>query len=220
MIGIELISNEIPTLRHTDAGDVALRIMDELKITHIPVLKHNNFVGVVSEDDLLSKTDLSQSLTDLFDHLPRPYVFGKTHLYEVVKIAANDHLSVIPVLDENDRYLGSIRVTDLLYHLATAESIKEQGGIIVLEMNEIDYSLAQIAQIVENENGKILSSLILSNTHSKKMELTLKINLLDLGGIIQALERYNYMVKASFQRNSFDDNLKDRYDELMKYLNI
>ena len=220
MIGIELISDDIPPLRYTDSGETALQWMDEFKVRHLSVLKKESFVGLVSEDDLLNKSDLKQPLTVLFDHLPRPYVVGTSHIYEVLNIAAIDHLTVVPVLDSEENYLGCIGIAGLMQRLAATNSIKEQGGIIVLEMSHTDYSLAHISQIVESENAKILSSFITSNPLSQKLELTLKINRLDLGRILRALERYDYKIKASFQRNSHDDDLKDRYDELMNYLNI
>lgn len=220
MIGIELITDDIPPLRHTDSGETALQWMDEFKVRHLSVLKNESFVGLVSEDALLDKSDLSQELTVLFDHLPRPYVKGTSHIYEVLNIASIDHLTVVPVLDDEENYLGSIGISSLMQRIAETGSIKEQGGIIVLEMSDSDYSLAHISQVVESENAKVLSSFITSNPLSKKLELTLKINRLELGRILRALERYDYQVKASFQRNSYDDDLKDRYDELMNYLNI
>jgi CBS domain-containing protein len=220
MIAIELISEEIPPLKHTDTGEVALRWMEEFKVSHLAVLKGENFVGLVSEDDLLDKNDLSQTLHELFVHLPRPYVKGVSHIYEVLAIASDDHLTVVPVLDEEENFLGSIGIVTLMQRIAETGSIKETGGIIVLEMNDADYSLGQISQIIENENAKVLSAFITSSPSSKKLELTLKLNIVELGRIIRALERYDYHIKASFQRNSHDDDLKDRYDELMKYLNI
>jgi len=220
MIGIELITDDIPPLKHTDTGETALQWMDEFKVRHLSVLKNESFVGLVSEDDLLDKSDLSKPLTVLFDHLPRPYVKGTSHIYEVLNIASIDHLTVVPVLDAEENYLGNIGVSNLMQHIAETGSIKEQGGIIVLEMSDTDYSLAHISQVVESENAKVLSSFITSNALSKKLELTLKINRMELGRILRALERYDYKVKASFQRNSHDDDLKDRYDELMNYLNI
>lgn len=220
MIGIELITDDIPPLRHTDTGERALQWMDEFKVNHLSVLKGESFVGLVSEDDLLDKSDLSQALTVLFDHLPRPYVKGTSHIYEVLNLASIDHLTVVPVLDAEENYLGSIGISSLMQKIAETGSIKEQGGIIVLEMSDTDYSLAHISQIVESENAKVLSSFITSNANSKVLELTLKINRIDLGRILRALERYDYKVKASFQRNSYHEDLKDRYDELMNYLNI
>lgn len=220
MIAFELISEEIPPLRHTDSGVMALQWMEEFKVTHLPVLKNENFVGLVSEDDIYDKGNPELSLHELFVHLPRPYVQGNVHLYEVLAKVSIEHISVLPVIDDEENYLGCISVTDLMQKIANTGSIKEAGGILVIEMNSVDYSMAQIAQIIEGDGGKILSSFITSKPSSKKIELTLKINKLELGSVIRSFERYDYTVKASFQKSSYQDDLKNRYDELMKYLNI
>ncbi len=104
--------------------------------------------------------------------------------------------------------------------IANTASIKEIGGIVVLEMNRVDYSLSQIAQIVESENAKILSSFIMSSIDSTKIEVTLKIAEVDLSRIIRSFERYDMVVKASFQRSTDQDDMQFRYDALMNYLNI
>lgn len=220
MRAFELISEEIPPLKHTDTGDLALQWMEEFKVTHLPVLKNEDFVGLVSESDLYDKGYTEKTLHELFVHLPRPYVSANSHLYEVLTRIAQEHITVVPVIDEEENYLGCIAQEKLIQHIAETGSIKESGGIIVLEMNTIDYSLAEIAQIVEGENAKILSSFISSTPDSKKVDITLKINQMELSRIIRSFERYDYTVKASFQKSSYHDDLKNRYDELMKFLNM
>jgi signal-transduction protein with cAMP-binding, CBS, and nucleotidyltransferase domain len=56
-MALELICEEIPYLTHLDTGEKALLWMDELKVSHLPVLKNGNFVGVLSENDVLDKID-------------------------------------------------------------------------------------------------------------------------------------------------------------------
>jgi predicted transcriptional regulator len=220
MIAIELISEEIPPLKHTDSGDTALQWMEEFKVTHLPVLKNENFVGLVSETDIFDKGYPEKTLHELFVHLPRPYVKGNAHIYEVLHRVSLEHISIVPVLDDEENYLGCISQEKLVQKIAETGSIRENGGIIILEMNSIDYSLAQIAQIVEGESAKILSCFISSTPDSTKIEVTLKINQMELSRIIRSFERYDINVKASFQKSSHEDDLKNRYDELMKYLNI
>ncbi|HRP51986.1 MAG TPA: CBS domain-containing protein [Fluviicola sp.] len=220
MIAKDVITDEIPPLIHTDTGEKALIWMEEFKVSHLPVLKNGNFVGLVSESDILDKKDLELSLDKLFDHLPRPYVFENAHFYEVLAKISEHKISVLPVLDNSEQYLGCTSVFRLMNLIANTASIKEVGGIVVLEMNQIDYSLAQIAQIVESENAKILSSFIMTSSDSTKIEVTLKISEIDLSRIIRSFERYDMVVKASFQRSKDDDDLQFRYDALINYLNI
>lgn len=220
MKALELISEEIPPLTHTDSGEKAIRWMDEFKVSHLPVLKNGNFVGVISESDILDKLNLEDTLDKLFDHLPRPYVSKEAHIYEVLAKISEHKLSVIPVLDTDEKYLGCISIHHLTTLIANTGSIKENGGIIVLEVNSIDYSMAQIAQIVESNNAKILSSYIMSPSDSNKLEVTLKINQVELASIIRTFERYDYVIKASYQKSRNDDDVQFRYDALINYLNL
>jgi acetoin utilization protein AcuB len=218
MIAKDLITDEIPPLKHTDSGETALRWMDEFKVSHLPVLKNDNFVGLISETDILDRQDLTQSLDVLFDHLPRPYVKEGAHIYEVLFKVAEHKISVIPILSEEEKYLGCTSIHQLIQLIANTGSIKEQGGIIVLEVNQNNYSLAQIAQIVESNNARILSSYIMSSPDSTKLEVTLKINQIELDRIIRTFERYDYTISASFQKSAFDDDLQLRYDALLNFL--
>lgn len=220
MTAKDLITDEIPPLNHTDTGEIALRWMDEFKVTHLPVLKNGNFVGLISESDILDKMDLEESLDKLFDHLPRPYVLASAHIYEVLFRVSEQKISVVPILDEDETYLGCTSIHQLVTMIANTGSIKESGGIIVLEVNQNDYSLAQIAQIVESNNAKILSSYIMSSPDSTKLDITLKINQVELGRILRTFERYDYVINASYQKSSFDEDLQMRFDSLINYLNM
>jgi acetoin utilization protein AcuB len=220
MTAKDLITDEIPPLKHTDTGEIALRWMDEFKVTHLPVLKNENFVGLISESDILDKMDLEESLDKLFDHLPRPYVKANAHIYEVLFKVSELKISVIPILEEDETYLGCTSIHQIVTLIANTGSIKESGGILVLEVNQSDYSLAQIAQIVESNNAKILSSYIMTSPDSTKLEVTLKINQVELDRIIRTFERYDYIISAAYQKSNFEDDLQLRYDALMNYLKM
>lgn len=220
MRAVTLITDEIPPLMHTDSGEKALNWMEEFKVSHLPVLKNGNFVGVISESDLLDQADLEMTLDKLFQHLPRPYAYEGDHIYQVLAKIAEFKLSLIPVLDIQEKYLGCTSVHHLLTLIANTGSIKENGGILVLEMARNDYSMAEIAQIVEGNDAKILSSYIMSSPDSTNIEVTLKINTIELDRIIRSFERYEYIIKASFQKSQYAEDLKFRYDALMNYLNF
>jgi len=216
----DLISEYIPPLKHTDTGEMALRWMDEFRVSHLPVLKQNNFVGIVSETDLLDKTDTSKTLDELFDVLPRPYVLEHNHLYDMMKLFSETKCTVIPILNEKEIYLGSASLIDVMSYMATMAGITDSGSVLVIEVSERDYSLAHIAQCVETNNARLLSAFITSHPNSSKIEVTLKINQNDLARIIQTFERFEYTVVGTFHKDSYYDDVQQRYDELMKFLNI
>ncbi|MCO4814278.1 MAG: CBS domain-containing protein [Flavobacteriales bacterium] len=220
MIAIDLINDEIPPLKHSDTAEKALNWMDEFKVSHLPVLKDGNYVGMVSENDILDQLELHKTLDELFQHLPRPSVLRQDHIYQVLSRISELNLTVITVLDKDEKYLGCSNVQHLMSLIAKTGSIRENGGILVIEMAAIDYSLAQIGQIVESNDAKILSSYIMSSPDSTNIEVTLKINKIELDRIIRTFERYDYTIKASFQKSGNLNDMKFRYDALMNYLNL
>lgn len=220
MRAIDLITEEIPPLTHTDTAEKALAWMEEFKVSHLPVLKNGNFVGVISESDILDMMDLDKTLDVLFQHLPRPYALDSDHIYQVLAKISEAKLSVIPILDHQENYIGCTTVHQLMSLIANTGSIKEAGGILVIEMAASDYSMVQIAQIVESNDARILSSFIMSTPDSTNIEVTLKINTIELDRIMRTFERYDYVIKASYQKSQAQDDLQFRYDALMNYLNL
>jgi len=216
----ELISEIIPPLKFSETGEKALNWMNEFRVSHLPVVAKNEYIGLISENDIYDMPDPKMKLKDYFTNLPKPFIYSDRHVYEIMKMIADLKITVVPILDENNEYVGC---TDLLYlmsQITAINSIKEVGGILVLEMNEHDYTMTQIARIVEENNAKILSSYITSLPDSTQIEVTLKINTTDLDRIIQTFNRYDYTVKASYQKGRLQEDLKKRYDELINFLNM
>jgi len=221
MVAKDLISEVIPSLKTSDLGQTALNWMEIFRISHLPIVNNQDFLGLISDADIY---DMNQPEEPIGNHeltLFKPYVDAEQHIFEVIGLAARLKLSVVPVLDSNNHYKGVITSADLIRHLAGISSMDQPGGIIVLELIERDYSLSQIAQIVESNNVKILSMYITSPSESTKLEVTLKVNTGDLVSIIRTFERYNYEVKTWVSTDdSMDRFYSERFDLLMKYLNI
>jgi acetoin utilization protein AcuB len=221
MVAKDLISDIIPSLKTSDTGQTALNWMEIFRVSHLPIVNNQDFLGLISDTDIY---DMNQPEEPIGNHeltLLKPFVKDEQHLFEVIGLAAQLKLSVVPVLDNHGHYNGVITTTDLLRYMAGLSSMDQPGGIIVLEMIERDYSLSQIAQIVESNNVKVLSMYITSPAESTRLEVTLKVNTTDLLAIIRTFERYNYEVKTWVTTNdSIERFYSERFDLLMKYLNI
>lgn len=220
MLAKDIITHDIPPLKTSDTGLKALTWMEEFKVSHLPIVNNQDFLGLISDADVLDMNAPDEAIGSHQLSLLRPYVKENEHIYEVIKLVHKLTLSVIPVLDMEDRFLGTISLQGLVKSFADMAAVKEPGGVVVLEMNHHDYSLSEIAQIVEGNDAKILSCSVTSASDSTKMEVTLKINKTDLSPILQTFGRYDYHVKASFHQSEFNDEMKDRYDSFMNFLNI
>ena len=220
MLAKDLITDEIPPLKVTDTGLMAINWMDEFKVSHLPIVKNHEYLGLLSDTDVLDLNITEAQIGKSKLSLIRPFVFENQHIYEVIKMISNMKLTVLPVLNEHQHYVGLIPATSILHQFAILAATREPGGMIVLEMNVHDYSLTQIAQIIEGNDAKVLSCYVNSLAESTKIEVTLKINKEDLSGILQTFHRYNYTVKASFHQSEFSEDTKNRFDSFMNYINI
>ena len=135
-------------------------------------------------------------------------------------IFAENNITALPVLDDNDQYLGVIGQEQIVKALRKITNASEPGGVIVLGLNIRDYSMVQVAQIVESEGAKILSAYTSTQENSLKMDLILKINKSDLSPLIASFDRFNYEIKASFHESAHEEDLQSRYEQFLKYLNI
>jgi CBS domain-containing protein len=220
MIAKDLISYNVPPLKTTDTGDKALQWMSDFYVRHLPIVEEDQFVGLIGEDDIMDLSNLELPIKAYELSLQRPFVNADEHIYETIKIFVNLQLSILPVIDSNNTYLGIITQDSLLNYFAQSASLQQTGGILIIEMNTRDYAMSEIARIVESEGSSILSSFVTSRLDATKVEVTLKINRQNLSAIIGTFQRYGYIIKASFQENEYSQNLKERYDSLMSYLNV
>jgi Mg/Co/Ni transporter MgtE len=220
MLVSDLITDEIPPLKHTDTVELALDWMEQFKVSHLAVVKNRELIGLVSEHDLMDYNHPEESLQELKMSMLKPIIHNYQHTYDLLKLMMSFNLTLVPVLDDKEQYKGCITLKGLLRNISQMASVQNPGGVIVLEINQADYSLTQIANIVEGNDAKILSVHVSSIPESTKMEVTLKVNKEDLSRILQTFYRYNYIVKASFQNSDIENSLKNRLDEFLHFLNI
>lgn len=220
MLAKHLITDGILPLKTSDTGRTALSWMEDFRVMHLPIVNSEGFLGLISEFDIYSFNDFDEAVGNHHLSLSKPYVFDFQHLYDVMSLMQQNQLTLIPVVDSHENYLGSITLQSLLDNFALSLSVNDPGGIIVLEMSAVDYSLSEISRIVESNDAKILSVFISTDPDSTQLDVTLKLNRIDMASVIQTFNRFEYTIKAAFNEQSDNNDLRERYDSLMNYLNI
>jgi len=220
MIALDLISDAIPPVKTSDSIQKVLDRMVEFRLNHLPIVNDLQFLGLISEEDMVEAFDYNSPIGALSLSLLNPYVLESQHIYDVIRVFFEQKVSVVPVLDHKMDYLGLISINSMTEHLATITSVSNPGGIIVLEIGNRDNSLAHISQIVESENAQILSSYTNQMANSTKMEITLKVNKVDISQIVSSFLRYDYVILATYNFSDKNDSSSNRFDSLMNYLNI
>lgn len=221
MIAEELINQMIPPLKTADSVEKAVRWMEEFRVNQLPVVKNRQYLGMVSEEAIIENMDRSTPLAQVPLGFEEVFVQHYQHFYTVMEVAIRNKIQVVPVLDEHQEFLGVITVNDTIAAFGQMSALQGQGGILVLNMNERDYSLSEISRHVEENNAKILSAYVSPDElDGYKIKVTLKINTMDLNRIIATFERFNYRIIAQFHDAAELKDDQDRLDLLMKYINI
>lgn len=190
----------------------------DIPFSHFPVLEDGIYIGCIIKDDL-ETFDGDKKVTDYRFTLEPFFARTKMIWLDVLEVFAKNHTNLVPVLDENNAYVGYYEIEDIIKFFHETPFLKEQGGILVVQKGTLEYSMSQVAQIVESNNGKLLG-LFISEANAEYIQVTIKISLGAMNDIIQTFRRYNYEIISEHQEDNYINNLKERSDYLDKYLSI
>lgn len=219
MEAIDLITDSIPVIKTSDTGENALNLMELYRVSHLPVVNSEVLLGVVSDEDVYNLSKPEEPIGNHKLSVGKVSVTANTHIYEIITTFSQYDLTILPVLNNDNKYIGAITLRDLVRMFSDLLASGGPGGIVVLEFRDMKFSMAEIARIVEDENAKILSSYLHHCNVNDVFKLTMKINREDLTSILKAFERYNYNVKTWYMHEGkLDSMIQDRFDSLMRYL--
>ena len=219
MLNKEIISASVPTLNLNDSVSQALELMTEFHVSQLPVVNDEKYVGLVFEEDLLNanEQDLIQTLENRFSRIA---VHSNTHFIESIQAAHDYDLTVIPVMDKEQEFIGSITAIELLKSYAKISGASEPGGVIVLELEQRNFSFSEISKLVETNDAQITQLNTYWDNSSETFLVTLKINKFEISDIVATFQRYEYQIKYYFGEELYENELRNNYDHLMNYLNI
>ncbi|CAM2806284.1 CBS domain-containing protein [Flavobacterium frigoris] len=216
------ITNYITTdFKAIDSQDTISSVkdfFDDLTFSHFPVVEEGVYIGSISSEDI-ETFDNDKKVIDYRYTLASFFTRTDSIWLEVLEVFAKNHTNLIPVLDENNSYIGYYEIDDIMSFFHQTPFLKEQGRIIKVKKGVLDYSMSQITQIVESNDGKLLG-LFISESDVDSVEVTMKISLGAINEIIQSFRRYNYEIISEHQEDNYINNLKERSEYLDKYLNM
>jgi CBS domain-containing protein len=215
----DLISATIPTLNLSDTVLQALDLMQEFHVVHLPVVAEDKYLGLVFEDDLMN-TDDRVALQTIETHFSKVAVRANSHFIEAVQILNDYNLSLVPVIDKENEFLGSIAAIDLLKELGKTTGASEPGGIIVLEMEQRNFSFSELSKLVETNDAQITQLNSYWDNNTSSFFVAIKINKFEISDIVATFQRYDYHIKYYFGEELYENELRNNYDHLMNYLNI
>ena len=220
MLTRELLSQTIPYLKPDDKVYYALELMNENHVTHLPVVEGEKYAGIISEEDLLQVDNSHAELKTLEQSFSGASVRGDEHFLKAIQVAAENGLSIIPVVEGENEMAGVVVYSDLLKYASEFMSLNEPGGLIVLEMDNNQYAFTEISKLVETNDAQITQLNTTTNPDTGTIIVTIKVNKPDISDIVATFQRYDYNVKYYFGEESYENELHNNYKNLMHYLKI
>ena len=220
MLAQELINNILPQLQLTDTVSKALQLMSDFKITHLPVISEDKYLGMIGEDDLLDEENKKITI-EFFqnDFIPASINYNK-HFLNAVTISSQYQTNIIPVVTETNEFVGAISGQELLAALGNFSGANETGAVIVLEMERSNFSISEISRIVESDGAVILHLNITIKPDTSLLQITIHLNKREISVIIAAFERYDYTISYYSGEQMFENEIDNNYRHLMNYLDI
>lgn len=220
MLTRELQSQTLPSLHLSDKVYQALQLMNDNQVTHLPIVDGEKFVGIISEDDLLQAENDSSPLSELQQSFSNTSVKEDEHFLKAIQLAAENGLSVVPIVSEENELAGTVAYNDLLKHASEFMSLNEPGGLLVLEMESNQYSFNEISKLVETNDAQITQLNTSNDPETGMMQVTIRINKPEVSDIVATFQRYDYTVKYFFGEELYANEIRNNYDNLMNYLKI
>jgi predicted transcriptional regulator len=215
----DYIQNKINPLNLKSSVKTAKKLFDNYAITHFVVVENTKILGCFAQDDLLQIESESDELVG-YSHLLNSFFADKeASVLELLKIFADNDTTLIPVINAEKEYLGYYNLSDVLEVFSMSPFMTDNSETLIIEKTKNDYSMSEVSQIVESNNGKLLGVYV-SGNQGDLVQITLKISTEDIHEIMQTFRRYDYKIISIHENDIYLEDLKNRSDYLQKYLEM
>ena len=215
---VDIIKKDIVPSHIEDIAINILASMEEYKTHALPVVNGDNkFLGIIEEENILNMESIQQSLQFAQNHFKNIFTFLESHIFEAIRIMAEHNIYILPVINKNLQYVGYVTAIDILKKIGQSNITVNETNIIVLSLTSKNYSIYEISRLIEENNGKLLT--LWHETIEEKLNLHLLVTSTNTKAIIKTLERYDYIVAKTFLEKSNSENLDERFESFIKYLN-
>ena len=194
MLVRDLPSSSLPWLQTSDTVSEALQLMQDHHCEQLPVVESGQYVGLVTEEDLLEHASAADTVASLLPLLATPAVSSDQHFLQALSLATGQQLTVVPVLGDEKELVSLLTLPVLMQELARFMGLQEGGGLIVLEREANHYSFGEISKLVETNDAQVTQLNTYNDPQSGIIQITLRINKPEIADLVATFQRYDYKV--------------------------
>lgn len=217
MIDKQLIHSNYEKLESGMTVSEALKCFDISGHTELPLVTDGAYLGLVFRRQIASIEDQNTLMSSLDLKALEVSIYPDERLVTALKLMMNSGIGLLPVIDHSQEMLGTLHVADLWIEFAKRSSFMGDGSWIVLSMNRKDYSLSELAHLVESHRLIIVFHFVQYHEGMSTVDVHLKVNRENVNELLQTFQRYGYKVTGVIQPQKFTDDWEGRFEELMRF---
>jgi acetoin utilization protein AcuB len=214
MLMLSHLNYDLPVLRLTDSVAKALKTLRAQGVNALAVVENKQYIGLVSAEILSQALSPEQFLSDLKNH------FSSFRMEEEEDVLASlpwfdePSCDIIAITNADNQFRGYLTKTEVGNLLLNSGVENKNGGIIRIPFQASRDSLSTIIRIIEEENGFVVRSFF------QEPNVVLQVQTETFGKIISNLERHGIFIEKAFVFGEQLEVDQDRFDHLMRFIDL
>ncbi len=217
MFVTDYISKDYPAFYASDLIEEANDIAVDFGFSHVFIKKRGVYQGAISQVFLEDSPE--GELNSLKVHFEKFAVRADMSIMDTVKLFNSFNANVLPVISEEEKYLGYLSRDDVFAEFSKYPLFSESGVLLTIETNNKYYSLTEISKVVESHNTRLYGCFV-SRVLEDAVQIIVKVGADNLSSITETYERFGFKVLFHDLDTDRDHMMKDRFNFFNKYLEI
>jgi CBS domain-containing protein len=215
----QLIETNFESIDFHGLVSIAIGKLEKFQSRYLPVLDQGQYMGMVSEDDLLD-AEPTEEISSLQRFFIKPLVRTGDHFMLALRVRVKFGIDSVPVVNEKNELEGIIGIENMLDHITQMTGAADIGSMLVLEISRHDYALGEINRLVESNDAMIMHLNTIADSNSDHIQVVLRINKEEVSDIVATFQRHEYHVLYYYGEESYGNTLQANLDHLFTYLNV
>lgn len=211
----DYISKDYPAFNSSDRIEEASEMAKEFGYSHVFVKKKGVYQGAISQSFLEESPE--GTLGSLEVHFDKFAILDDGNLLDSISLFHTFNANIVPVISKAEKYMGYLCCDDIFSEFSKYPLFSENGAVMIVQTNDMRYSLTEVCKIVESNNAKMYGCFV-NQIGEDFIQITVKISSENLSSIDETFERYGYNVVHKYYDDEKEELMKDRFGFFQKYL--
>ncbi|KAB3537714.1 CBS domain-containing protein [Alkaliphilus pronyensis] len=178
--------------------NAALNLLEGGNFLSLPVVKNNEFLGVISKEKILQRMMETPEAEIFVEEIVRrdiPSLGMDSDPEEAAQLLANTNTPFVAINDVNEGFTGIITHKTIFKHYSALFGINK-GHKLIITSYDIKGRLAQLTDIISKEGGNIISLIIDNpNVSTNVVKIILRLECEDIDLLRKSIEAAGFSIR-------------------------